>query len=129
MHARIDQVKATSVLQYDGYRRRQVSDIYVIIFPKLQHILKTWIGDVTDGKNDMAEGTMQDQKVARHDAVNVLIELHEAMVNSLLYISSTVEPSNYERSTCSARCNSPVKSSCCTKYSSRVMSNHMRNLS
>ena len=30
---------------------------------------ETWIDDVTDDENDKAEGSMQDQKVARHDAM------------------------------------------------------------
>ena len=48
-----------------GYRR-QASDILKKHSPKRQHILETWIDDVTDGENDKAEGTLQDQKVARH---------------------------------------------------------------
>ena len=40
--------------------------------------MASWIDDVIGGENAKAEGTLQDQ--------NVLIELHEAMVNSLLYI-------------------------------------------
>ena len=72
-----------------GYRR-QASDILKKHSPKRQHILETWIDDMTDGENDKAEGTVLDQKVARHACMmylfNVLIELHAAMVNSLLYI-------------------------------------------
>ena len=41
------------------------------------------------------------------------------MVNSLLCISSRVEPSNCQRSACSAQCNSTLNSSCCTKLIDR----------